>query len=68
MSEELKACPFCGGEAWIDYHEGSYEYGGWADISCSVCGVDMGVTEDADSGESLKGRAVKKWNTRQPNV
>lgn len=68
MSEELKACPFCGGEAIIDYHEGSYEFNAWADINCLGCEAQIGLVAESDSGESLREHAVKKWNTRQPNV
>ena len=49
-SEELKPCPFCGGEATI-FPEGDYH-----EVTCNDCGVfvDGHTYEDA----------VSAWNTR----
>lgn len=74
MSEELKPCPFCGGEAKItDHGKGR---GGWM-ISCEnfamsdgKCGVLMTPCADPRSKtpdelhESGKRRAITAWNTR----
>lgn len=60
MSEELKPCPFCGGEASVDlYHAddwqvtciGSYSCHGWR------------VFED-NAGYDSPEEAIKAWNTR----
>ena len=50
--EELKPCPFCGGEASIRlYYNGRYG------VQCDVCGV-RGVVKDC------KEEAIKAWNAR----
>ena len=52
MSEELKRCPFCGGEATLcDYGKE------WFYIVCGDCGV---VTDHVSAEEI----AVRIWNTR----
>jgi len=53
--EEMKPCPFCGGEAGITWDK-------WKDdeLYCCVecdCGVSTGVYETADE-------AVEMWNRR----
>ena len=57
MSEELKPCPFCGGEARID----STPYGSkvriyW--VLCEDCGAEDGSILDSQK------EAKKSWNTR----
>ena len=61
MSEELKPCPFCGGEA-----KGQYGWMGYNchQIVCSKCGT---MTEGANTYEE----AAEKWNqrtTKKPRV
>ena len=55
MSEELKSCPFCGGEAFYIKIMGNYEKP--HEIFCSKC--DGAITE----GRSEK-QVVTNWNTR----
>lgn len=53
MNEELKPCPFCGGDAEFDYTEA--EDDGMGRCECMSCGV--GYFDDRDS-------AIKQWNKR----
>lgn len=47
-------CPFCGGEAIIEYDSvAPFEY----DVFCGDCGVTLGISED-------KNVALREWNTR----
>lgn len=47
-------CPFCGGEAIIEYDSvAPFEY----DVVCGDCGVTLGISED-------KNVALREWNTR----
>lgn len=55
MSEELRPCPFCGGEAFYIKIMGNYEKP--HEIYCSKC--DGAITE----GRSEK-QVVTNWNTR----
>lgn len=65
MSEELKPCPFCGGEAefdWgsvVDLGSKSHQYG---DVSCKDCEACFSVesVDDNMSDEDL----ISLWNTR----
>lgn len=57
MTEELKGCPFCGGEAWLFTHSSAYtdEYS----IRC-----EQGCCEVGDEDKSA---AITAWNTRPPS-
>lgn len=56
MSEELKNCPFCGGEATLcDYVSNDDKK--WFYIVCGDCGV---VTDHVSAEEIV----VRNWNTR----
>lgn len=57
MSEELRSCPFCGGEA--SYHEGHHRH--WQ-VVCTACGVrhPFVSVREIDPLPSL----VSAWNTR----
>lgn len=61
MFDELKPCPFCGGEAPIVVKEVQYpdtpHARMWYAVECNACDV----VGDWDLGES---GAVEKWNTR----
>lgn len=60
MSEiKLKPCPFCGGEAKVDYAINDYNRWG---VSCNTCGcvVEVGFGDYEDTVEE----AVKAWNRR----
>ena len=56
MSEELKPCPFCGGEAFL------YEQN-FADKYVIVC-EDCCVKRTSE----IKEYVIKKWNTRQSDA
>ncbi len=69
MSVELKPCPFCGGEAELDFAGKSFTYtasdgkpydsGFYYTVKCldNVCGCKIGIYEDAKM-------AVAAWNRR----
>ncbi len=52
MTDELKPCPFCGGEALID---GDLLGASW--VICRECGAS-GAQEDSDA------EAIAAWNRR----
>ena len=54
VEENLKPCPFCGGEAVKDFARFDYNYFG---VHCTVCDAYI---HDFDSEEM----AVEKWNKR----
>ena len=67
MSEELKPCPFCGGEARID-NEGTDFYA----IFCDKCGTLTSFAKDSNFDGSdfyTKEQVISAWNRRaqQPN-
>ena len=58
--EELKPCPFCGGEAII-----AYDLAYWV-VSCTECPTKLtGYRHNGHIVESMtKEEAIKTWNTR----
>lgn len=54
MTDKLKPCPFCGGEAIIHGY-GFNQYS----VGCSECWVETNRTAGVES-------AVKQWNIRKP--
>jgi Lar family restriction alleviation protein len=60
MSEELKPCPFCGGEAGVGP---LHTTGGFRPfhVSCYVCGVEYQHAE-------TEAAAIAAWNRRTPTV
>ncbi len=59
--EELKSCPFCGGEA--KYHKNFYD--GWNEynrpkIVCTSCYCVSPIQEDIGKAET-----IKAWNRRE---
>lgn len=68
MSEiKLKRCPFCGGEAEIEYEgvDGYYQkYYSWVHVVCKNCYATTGRTY-GDKDRS-KAYAIRAWNTRKP--
>ena len=54
MSEELKPCPFCGGEADIRWHQSDCFV-----VSCTVCCAEGPPA----SGDEMQA-AIAAWNTR----
>ena len=69
MTDELKPCPFCGGEAkWCgddpeDKHECHF-------IVCKPCGYEFNFSADSnpDTLEELRSEVMVGWNRRQGNV
>lgn len=57
MSEKLKPCPFCGGEAEIIEIEGGENAGGSC-VSCTVCLASSNVSFE------FKENFVSNWNRR----
>ena len=61
MMDELKPCPFCGGEAEIEtfYPSSPMRLLGWkyAYVECQVCGCRSGVKIGVDE-------AIETWNRR----
>ena len=54
MKKELKQCPFCGSEAYVQHFPLSDTY----EIRCSKCGI--GTWPETD-----RAKAVEKWNKRK---
>ena len=54
--DELRPCPFCGGEAEL------YEDVGGYSVDCTVCGA--GTSYFGKGLPDAKGRAVAAWNRR----
>jgi Lar family restriction alleviation protein len=60
VSEKLKPCPFCGGEAKLVWS------GGFRYAECTECGIsgnDAG-SFGLETGEQIDKAAAEKWNTR----
>ena len=63
---ELKSCPFCGGEAFIEVippHKHIIatfmaDYDGGAFVECMKCSCAISADNEQD--------AINKWNTRAP--
>ncbi|MEQ1977395.1 Lar family restriction alleviation protein [Xenorhabdus sp. SGI240] len=57
MTDELKPCPFCGGESDV-----SEEFGGKYYVYCGDCSVEQ--TEPSETEEE----AIAAWNQREHPV
>lgn len=75
MSEELKACPFCGGNAKLSIStllQTPFLKKDKVKIECSLCQVEIyDIGMNVGSGldvEAAKAKVVEQWNTRRPNV
>lgn len=62
MTNELKPCPFCGGEPNLYYHDSEIYWTEWY-IDCKACGYRMRNKAVGDKAALLE--AKKAWNTRQ---
>lgn len=56
MSEELKNCPFCGGQAFIGENE--FEGSKVFSVYCDDCEASTGASED-------KQQVINEWNKRK---
>lgn len=64
MSEELKRCPFCGGEAYIKVESDSFS-NVQSIIRCSECHTTMVVDVDMTKKDAWnRQKAIEKWNNR----
>ena len=66
IDENLKPCPFCGGEGELEYEEvnGVYQkYYSWVHVVCQKCYATTGRTYD--DRDRSKRYAIKTWNTRK---
>jgi Lar family restriction alleviation protein len=67
--DDLLPCPFCGGDADLDYYHNETHGGGAGRVVCVECGAstsgdDFGwMTKETDKATS-KAQAVAAWNTR----
>jgi hypothetical protein len=63
--EELKPCPFCGGEARVS---GDYRYGFGITCLGETCGCRFGIEYDNSAMPNndyvTENEAIKKWNKR----
>lgn len=63
MDEELKPCPFCGGEAYFRsrYSEdlATHQTVLWKFAGCSHCDISFGIPDGYDCGT-----AIEQWNKR----
>lgn len=60
MNDELKKCPFCGGEAELSH---TYEAGKFSFVICVQCGVRIRLIPISYEYSSDK-EAIKAWNER----
>ena len=63
--QELKPCPFCGGEVEIECIDKEYFY-----ISCENCcsSTSFGIVfEDGTAAEATKAESIEAWNRRADN-
>lgn len=75
MSEELKPCPFCGGEAELDTRQAYRALSGGtlgsrAAVYCARCDADMGFCYEDAPGiprEDIVNQVVDDWNRRAPS-
>lgn len=61
--QELKPCPFCGGQARIGYAINDYNRWG---VSCQNCGCSVEV-EDWKGVDDTEENAIAAWNRRADN-
>lgn len=62
MTEELKPCPFCGGNAYLNCYKGT-NY--WWEVSCTLCGASVSSPKIFfPYNKEARNEAIKKWNRR----
>lgn len=57
MTDELKPCPFCGGEAYKDEYEHDGSKRVYIQVACEQCDCRSGSWQPEE-------QAIKQWNTR----
>ena len=65
MSEKLKQCPFCGGEARIREVSIGDSYDGFT-VECGNCAVDIGNINTEEEAIKLWNRRPNPWHTGTP--
>lgn len=61
MSEELKRCAFCKGEAYIEMYSGGGKDDCHYYVYCTDCKVSLGGFDNEEE-------AIKAWNQREPKL
>jgi len=64
MTDELKPCPFCGGEAELITRGNQYTKKRSAEIECGKCHTKQITGAIRGTIEWCKETAIKKWNNR----
>lgn len=69
MEGQLKPCPFCGGNPFINTIEHSeenrpYGYRFYGQIMCTKCQATAGTTGFENTYEEATEKAIKAWNRR----
>lgn len=70
MTEQLKPCPFCGGDAQCGWRETGDDGGGEGFVECLNCPVDMcsefvsWIHNDEKKRQESTMEAIHAWNTR----
>lgn len=62
-TEQLKPCPFCGGEAEMHYWGKNGRI-----LKCASCVVQWRQKVRSQSIEWLEKKLIENWNTRQPTL
>lgn len=61
--EQLKKCPFCGGEAYLE--SSKVRKGYEAVVQCTCCIIAMETITYDEENEAVQ-KAITAWNTRKP--
>lgn len=74
MADDLKPCPFCGGDAELDTQRAyrelvSGKIAHSVAVYCRVCNADMSVDPDecfAGDASIARAEMIDAWNNRKP--
>lgn len=66
MSKELKPCPFCGGEAYINTEYDTDGFGNFHEVKCKKCGARSGARFVSTGNECPQNylEVRSDWDTR----
>ena len=64
MIEELKPCPFCGGEAYIQAKHMPNWTWNWCNVICDSCGATVTRAGGEGTFEGAEKAAIAAWNAR----